>query len=197
LVLGIVCGASSPDPKAKKEAEDNVFVMEEPPPPPPEPPKPPEPPPPKQPKVKPPPAPPPPKVFGLQKDELSEKSDMAVATGNTTNTKADSIVQAPVAALPIEINQPPLVSGPSPVYPPKALEREQSGTVILQVTIDVQGRVTRVDIKKSAGSDFDRAAQKSVWACKFTAPLRNGQPVAATFARTVQFDFRSVGGGDE
>jgi protein TonB len=189
LVAGILAGAFFPDLTKKKKAEDETFIVDAPPPPvtPPPPPEPPPPPP----KVKPPKfQPPPPKVFGLQKNELAQKSDMAVATGNTVNKKADSVVQAappPLPAEPIQVDAPPMVSGPQPSYPTKELERHHEAVVVLMVTIDTLGRVTRVETQRSGGSDFDRSATNSVWASRFTAPVRGGRRVPARFPRTIEF----------
>lgn len=196
MVGGILAGAFWPDLSKKKAPEDDKFVMEMPPPPPAPPPPPPEPPPP-PPKVKPPPTQPPaPKQFGLQKEELAEKTDMAVATGNTVNKKADSIVAPAPPALPVAINQPALRGAINAEFPAKAREREQSGTVVLQVTIDTLGRVTKAEIKKSAGTDFDRSATKAVYGAMFTPPLVGGRHISGTFAMTIEFDFQALGGGE-
>jgi protein TonB len=187
LAFGLI-GAALWHESEKKPADEVPFLVEQeihqaPPPPPPEPPRP-------QPKIKRPKTePPPPKQFGLQKDELAPKSDMAVATGNTVNTKADSIVAPPPPPItePIQVDVQAQVSGPIPGYPPKEFDRGIETTVIVEITIDANGLVTRVDIVKSGGSNFDASVKKSVWASRFTAPVIGGKKVPARFKRPYEF----------
>jgi periplasmic protein TonB len=188
MVSGISLGGLWPQGQNREKNVMETFVMEEaipqPPTPPPELPPPP-------PRAKAPRVPVPPKQFGLQKEAVTEKSDLAVATGNTVNTKADSIVATPPPPLPPEpvmVDQPPrVVSGPPPEYPARSRDRGIEGTVIAMITIDTTGMVIRALVEKSAGSDLDRSVLKSIWETRFQAQVRNGHRVSTMFRRPYEF----------
>jgi protein TonB len=89
----------------------------------------------------------------------------------------------------IEVQPPRRLSGPEPVYPPIAVATRQQGRVVLECTIDANGRV--VDIRVLHGHPlFDSAAVAAVerWAYKPT--LLNGVPVSVLMTVTVDFHLR-------
>lgn len=146
----------------------------------------------------PPPAPPvekpeeaPPPQFGLQEEQLSEAGGLEVATGNTLMTEADSMVKEPVAALPAEpeiMNQAPrILKGRPPEYPLRALERGLEATVVVIISIDTLGRVSRVDIEQSGGVLFDGEVVRAVKRLVFQPPVRNGQRMEARFRQPYEF----------
>jgi periplasmic protein TonB len=196
FVFLILVAAFLLSPKAQPPVMENeIIVFEEekplpvPPLPEPEPPKPePLPPPPP---IPPPLEPPPPPQFGLQEEELSEASDLAVATGNTLQIAADTVTApapSPLPPAPIFIDQPPgILSGVAPEYPPRALDQGLEGTVTALITIDTLGRVTQVLVEKSAGTDFDHVVMASVRTTHFRPPVRQGRRVAAKFRRPYEF----------
>lgn len=189
MVSGIILGAIFPQDFGKEKPEDEIFVMaEEAAPPPPPPPPPPEPPPPPAPKVRAPRVEPPPRQFGLQKEETVEKSDLAVATGNTVDTKADSIVAPAPPPAPVMVDQEPrLLSGPRPDYPIRVQERGVEGTVVALITIDSTGLVIHAKVEKSGGSDLDRSVLKAVWSARFQPSVRNGRRVPIMFRKPYEF----------
>src|SRR5690606_6346538 len=194
IMSGVLAGALwRPEPE-KAPNPDDVFVFEEeiPPPPPeippPQPPPMPEPPP----RVEPPPEPePPPPQFGLEEDDLSEAGDLAVATGNTLMKEAEEEVEPPPPPLPpspLMMDQPPrILKGEPPEYPARALDRGLEGTVVVLITIDTAGRVTKAEIERSGGRDFDQAVQASVRGTLFQPPVRNGRKLQARFRRPYEF----------
>lgn len=204
LIAGIVgitlIGAFFPHFQRKEGPEPKLFVMTEAPPPLPR-----KPPPPKADPAPPPKiihhvtAPPPPPQFGLQKDNLAEKSDLTVAAGNTVNAKADSIAAKPTAALPpppqepVMADQPPrVISGPDPVFPERARDRGIEGsTVVMLVTIDTLGRVMDARVETSGGADFDKAVLAVARQTLYQAPVRNGHRLPVRFRRL--YEFRSEG----
>jgi TonB family protein len=133
----------------------------------------------------------PPPQFGLQEEQLSETGDLAVATGNTLMTEADSVVKAPVQALPalpqLVDQAPRILKGRPPEYPMRALERGLEATVVVLITIDTLGRVSRVDVERSGGRDFDPEVLRAVKALVFQPPVRNGKRTAARFRQPYEF----------
>lgn len=190
-LFGLFLGAFWPQGPGEAPPKEEIFtVAVETPPPPPEPPPPSEPPPP-PPKKEPPLVPPPPKQFGIQAEEMAEKSDLTVAAGNTLMKKADSLTAAPPPPLPAEpilIDHPPrVISGRPPDYPERARDRGVEGVVIALITIDTLGRVLEAKVEKSGGADLDKSVLKSVQQTRFQAAVINGRRVPSRFRRPYEF----------
>ncbi|WP_449446171.1 energy transducer TonB [Thermomonas brevis] len=83
-------------------------------------------------------------------------------------------------------------SAPAPAYPRTALLRQWSGTVLLQVVVDVDGRPLEVSIARSSGHrELDEAARLQVlkrWS--FQPATRDGAPVQAIGLVPVEFNLR-------
>lgn len=59
---------------------------------------------------------------------------------------------------------------PTPEYPKTSLMNEEQGTVTLSLLVNAEGLVTDSKVEKSSGSkSLDKAALKSLTACKFKA----------------------------
>ncbi len=65
------------------------------------------------------------------------------------------------------------------VYPPSALESRKDADVVLTVTIDADGHVTKVDVAVSGGTDLDEAAIVAAREWTFVPAMRDGKPVAS------------------
>lgn len=97
---------------------------------------------------------------------------------------------APTTAGPVANDRPMPIAGqsPPPTYPPAALRRGESGSVVLRVEVDATGRPYGVALVQRSGSrDLDRAATEAVRRWKFTPAMSNGQAVPGTIE--VPFDF--------
>jgi TonB family protein len=133
----------------------------------------------------------PPPQFGLQDEQLSETGDLAVATGNTLMTEADTFVKAPAEILPAVpqlVDQAPrIMKGSPPEYPIRALERGLEATVVVIITIDTLGRVVQADIERSGGRDFDPEVVRAVKNLVFQPPVRGGKRIAARFRQPYEF----------
>ena len=81
-------------------------------------------------------------------------------------------------------------SAPPPAYPPDALRAGATGTVILEVLVDVDGKPLQVTIVESSGNrSLDRAAKLQVerrW--RFRPATQNGQAVQALGRIPVTFN---------
>jgi protein TonB len=73
-----------------------------------------------------------------------------------------------------------------PVYPETARSTRVSGVVILEASIDVQGRVSDVRILRSVPL-LDRAALDAVRQWEYAPTLLNGAPVPVIMTLTMQF----------
>jgi periplasmic protein TonB len=194
ILFGILAGALWRPQTEKVRKMDDTFVFEEEAPPPPPPPKAEPPPPPKPPpRVKPPPKPkaPPPPQFGLEEKDNSKTGELAVATGNTIMKEAEKQVAPPPPPLPtapVMMDQAPrILKGKPPKYPAHALDRGLEGTVVALITIDTNGRVTKFEIERSAGREFDNAVNESIGQTSFQPQVRNGRRMPVRFRRPYVF----------
>lgn len=77
---------------------------------------------------------------------------------------------------------------PAPEYPASALRAGESGSVLLDVSVDAQGRVTSVRIARRSGSRaLDRAAVRAVEQWRFTPATVNGEAVAGQVQVPIDF----------
>jgi protein TonB len=106
-------------------------------------------------------------------------------TANARQTeKAASSASAPVS---IDLNAA-YRHNPAPGYPPLALRRGWQGTVRLRVTLDVQGRPTRVELAAGSGHPLlDESALAAVRQWQFRPATRLGETVVATVEVPIVF----------
>jgi len=86
---------------------------------------------------------------------------------------------APVPAASGEVTAPSVVTHVDAQYPASALPRGGHGDVLLAVTIDVDGHVSKVEVVESGGADFDEAAILAARQWTFRPAMRNGRAVAS------------------
>jgi protein TonB len=82
--------------------------------------------------------------------------------------------------------QPRLVRQTRPAYPQEAFIKKIEGTVMVEILIDVTGRVMRARVVESIPS-LDKAALDCVYQWVFTPAMKRGQPVASVAAAPVTF----------
>jgi TonB family protein len=85
-----------------------------------------------------------------------------------------------------ELTPPVLISGPSPEYTPKALERRVEGTMAIRCVITVDGTVHGCRVIKSLPF-MDRAAIAALEQRKYKPALRAGKPVDVYYTFTIKF----------
>jgi iron complex outermembrane recepter protein len=73
-------------------------------------------------------------------------------------------------------------------YPPSALARREAATVVLLVTVGVEGDVTDIEVAESAGAEFDRAARDALARWRFEPARRDGVAVPARISVPFHFD---------
>ncbi len=81
---------------------------------------------------------------------------------------------------------PELIEGQDPIYPEEARAAGRAGEVILRITIDATGQVTRVDVLTSAGRDLDLAAMGAATNFVFRPAEVNDKPAP------VAIEYRTV-----
>ncbi|HJR73258.1 MAG TPA: energy transducer TonB [Luteimonas sp.] len=145
-------------------------------------------------KVEPPPKPPetvpveqPPKTTTTTKPERTVVPEIPIITDRATDTYAPDVVEAdPVGPVSIDPPAPAAVrlqylNAPPPPYPRAAQTQHREGVVMLQITVDVEGRPVSVEIAQSSGHrDLDAAARAHVlkhW--RFHPAMKDGQAIQA------------------
>ena len=108
---------------------------------------------------------------------------------------AEAPTTAPTApAAPAPASTPgdrpvPLPGQSPPTYPPAALRRGESGTVVVRVDVDAGGVPLDAKIVQRSGSrDLDRAALDAVRRWRFQPAQSNGQPMVGSVE--IPFDFK-------
>ena len=103
---------------------------------------------------------------------------LATALSHATTAAAD---------VPNDIKPPVVVQHVDAVYPPAALADRLHGDVVLTVTVDVDGHVSKVDVFRSGGATLDEAAIVAAREWIFTPAMRNGKPVASRIRMPFHF----------
>ncbi len=75
-----------------------------------------------------------------------------------------------------------------PVYPPGHVEHRDHPTVVVEVTLDAEGKVIDVRVDEPYEPDFDAAAVDAVKTWEFTPATKDEQPVASRVHVAVHFD---------
>jgi iron complex outermembrane receptor protein len=102
----------------------------------------------------------------------------------TAYLAAATLVIVPVragaqAVSPSSVTPPVVLSHVDAVYPPSALAELKHTDVILTVTVDVDGHVSKVDVAESGGADLDEAALVAIRQWTFVPAMRGEKPVAS------------------
>ncbi|MCY7355653.1 MAG: energy transducer TonB [Lysobacter sp.] len=125
----------------------------------------------------------------IDNEVIVDNGNIAVetATISTETIDAGSVVSMPLAGAYLEY-----ANAPPPVYPRAALRDRLTGTVMLEVLVDIDGRPLDVKIAQSSGHrELDRAALEHVlkrWT--FRPAMKNGQAVQATGLVPIAFNLR-------
>lgn len=86
------------------------------------------------------------------------------------------------------VSAPIKTYAPDPVYPQIALLARRGGTVVVEATIDRQGRVTAARALTRRGFGLEEAALAAVNEWRFEPALRQGEPVPVLYRLTVHFN---------
>jgi len=75
-------------------------------------------------------------------------------------------------------------------YPPMALKQGIEGVVYLELFIDAEGRIRKINVLKDPGYGFAEAAVNAVTGLTYTPALVNGKPAAVRFRYPVRFSLK-------
>jgi TonB family protein len=94
---------------------------------------------------------------------------------------------------PAAITLPEPVLRVDAVYPPEALSNRQEGTVVLRVTVDVDGSVRDLEVAQSGGEALDRAAIDALRQWRFRPAQRGSEAVSARIRVPFRFELPLLG----
>jgi periplasmic protein TonB len=115
----------------------------------------------------------------------------ATSSSSRNNTTSNNVPQ-PVTQQ-VKIQDARLVQQVQPRYPAQARRARRQGWVDVEYTVGTDGSVSAAHVVASRpGHLFDRAAVDAVLRWKYQPALRNGQPMAVTMRRRINFN---LGGG--
>jgi protein TonB len=135
-------------------------------------------------------------VFGINRDAIQQDGDSALSfrVGNTLMTTQEEEftpaekVEDYNAIPPFELSRLPLYKlKVIPDYPEPLKAAEMEGEVLLTVTIDDQGRVIAIRVRRSDHELFTTAAKAALEKCKFTPGMQNGLPVTTIIDIPIKF----------
>ncbi len=115
------------------------------------------------------PAPPPPRPMAPSAPEIPGPTGVPLARGDSPE---------PIAG-----------QNPSPRYPPGALRRRETGTVMVRVDVGPDGVPTSTSLVEGSGSrDLDRAALDAVRRWRFRPAQVNGRPTVGSAVVPINFE---------
>jgi protein TonB len=145
--------------------------------------------------VEPPKPPPPPKPQQPQKQQAARQATPKAAPSQNFGSAAAS-QQAAAGFLPIPAvvweGKPRYRYPPTPAaYPPRAIELNQQGEVVLRVRLDPLGNAVEIVVHRPSGYHMlDRAAVAAAKSWHFLPAMRDGRPVPAWVEIPVRFHLR-------
>jgi periplasmic protein TonB len=135
-------------------------------------------------------------VFGLTRESVRQSGDAALSArvGNTLMTPQEEAFTPPeevedyASVPPFELSRLPLYkTRVTPEYPEPMKAAGRQGEVLLAVTIDENGKVVALKVKRSNNALFAKAALAALKKCEFTPGLQNGAPVTTTIDIPIKF----------
>jgi TonB family protein len=111
-----------------------------------------------------------------------------VALSATANAQIGATTRGPVPEqTPSQTSAPRLTQFVQADYPADALAQGIEGSVLLQLTVDTEGRVSAAEVVNGLGHGLDEAALAAARRFVFEPARRDGQPVAAMLRYRYRF----------
>lgn len=135
-------------------------------------------------------------VFGLNRDSFAKsgKSETTVRAGNTLMQVQEEEFTPPgevkaYALVPVfELTSMPIPKTiVKPQYPPSLKREEIEGEVLFSATIDINGKVIKLTVKRSDNELFTKAATVALKQCIYKPAMQNDKPVATIIPVTIKF----------
>ncbi len=92
-----------------------------------------------------------------------------------------------VQRLPKGGKGPKLIKKVDPVYPPEARQAGIEGTVILEATIDIQGKVTNIKVLKGENDLLNKAGIEALRQWEYEPAIVDGKPLQFVITITMRF----------
>jgi TonB family protein len=86
------------------------------------------------------------------------------------------------------VSAPVVVSKVDPEYSEEARKAKYSGSVLLSIVVDTEGRARDIHVSRSLGMGLDEKAIEAVEKWRFKPGMRNGQ--AVNVRATIEVNFR-------
>ena len=136
-------------------------------------------------------APPPKPVFGVSMNSTVEgNSGLSVRVGNTIGVKPSDEVVAPEDVQPLrqvsfsKLEEPPKLlkdfQYSQSDYPAELMAEGVQGTVVLKLTIDETGAVSKVKVIRGVHPELDKLSMAACRKFKFKPGMSGGEPVVTT-----------------
>jgi vitamin B12 transporter len=106
--------------------------------------------------------------------DAADGEEDAAASDQSEDAEDAASTGAPENEAPVGVSLPELISRVEADYPPEAAAQGLEAKVILELTIDVDGRVLDATVREPAGHGFDEAARKAALGFRFK-PARRGE----------------------
>lgn len=124
------------------------------------------------------------------KGTTAAKQDTGTPPPVQTGVTAGSARIAPQETTFGSANGPAFKKQVQPVYPSLARRRGKEGVVVLRLSINETGHLTRLEVLEDPGYGFAEAAQEAVRGSSFTPAHHNGKPVAVRATLPIRFNLR-------
>ena len=117
-------------------------------------------------------------------EEIEEPAPVQPTPVSTREPLRESVSHAPVVASPRQVPS----DCPPPPYPPLAVRRGWTGTVVLLIDVAADGSVTGVHIESSSGHRvLDEAAVQAVRGWRFHPGTLDGEAAALVVRKPIRF----------
>jgi TonB family protein len=114
------------------------------------------------------------------------------APGNSNAEKTEQ--QAPLK-IGGSVTAPRILSDPEPEYSEEARKAGYSGTCVISITVDTDGKVRDIELERPIGKGLDEKAIEAVRKWRFEPARKDGEAVAVRIR--VEITFHLDGGGRE
>jgi TonB family protein len=118
---------------------------------------------------------------------VSQKPDKFVAFDDDSGVP-DLGARACSAAPDRNVTPPHVTFAPEPEYSEQARKKKIKGTVLLSLTVTVDGTTRDIKVVKGVGYGLDEKAVEAVSRWKFNPALRDGQPIEREITVEVGFN---------
>ena len=122
----------------------------------------------------------PPPLLASSPPETAQSSGKAAEPAGPRRTSFDAV------------DGPKFLQPPAPRYPRLARRKGIEARVLMELTIDAEGRLLNASVKQSGGTGFDEAALDAVRKARFRPATRNGQPSACIVLLPIHFTLRNA-----